>query len=493
MRDKDFELYLKRIIREKFSETGQVGLNVLLGSGTRSKVQIFKELLSLIRQGKLEAIFKKWNGEQVFFRFTPPHTQKEKNTFQDLQDCLFAVRLCALLFPIKDVPSFLRLTESQFTQLALLQFLEKSKASFEDLHFLSCYCAAFFSGEMPYSLLDLGLSTHELLGVLDKVYQNTFLAQQQQLITLSKEKGNITLEGVPTERLVKLLSNEPIELIQVTKRTSQGLFWEFHPEHIPEVTLTYNAQEAIFFELFCGILASSYNKIPSLKVLLYGHPGTGKTEFVYQAAKICQVEIMQLNFSEIQSKWVGETEKNIAKIFEAYEKKRLQRKSPVILLLNEADGLMSRRVEVNHSNDAFHNQVQTKMLEELDHFEGILIATTNVKQHLDTAFFRRFSFCQEISLPDYQVRERLLSDSIKRGNLPEAMKALMLPLAWSPAQLRNVEQKIRQFAAIKPLNSELLHWVLAQEGIVNQGTSLGFVQKKVEKIVTIPEGQGLYH
>lgn len=493
MRDKDFEFYLKSIIREKFSETGQIGLNVLLGSCTRAKVQIFRELISLIRQGKLEAIFKKWNGEQVFFRFTPPHPQKEKNIFQDIQDCCFAVRLCALLFPIKDISSFLRLTESHFTQLALLQFLEKSQASFEDLHFLSCYSIAFFSGEMPYSLMDLGLPSQEILGILDKVYQNTFILQRQGLISMAKEKGSIQLEGIPSERLVKLLRNEPIELIQVTKRTSQGLFWEFYPQDLPEIALSYNTQEATFFELFCGLLTGTHDKSPSLKVLLYGPPGTGKTEFVYQAAKICQVEIMQLNFSEIQSKWVGETEKNIAKIFEAYEKKRLQRKSPVILLLNEADGLMSRRIEVNHSNDAFHNQVQTKMLEEMDHFDGVLIATTNVKQHLDTAFFRRFSFCQEISLPDYQVRERLLSDSIKRGNLPEAMKALMLPLAWSPAQLRNVEQKIRQFAAIKPLHSELLYWVLAQEGIVNQGTSLGFVQKKVEKIVTIPEGQGLYH
>jgi DNA polymerase III delta prime subunit len=493
MTDKNFECYLKRIIREKFSETGQVGLNFLLRTPTRSKVQIFKGLLSLIRQGQLEAIFKKWNGEEVIFRFTPPHPKKESNTHKEIKDCLVAVRLCALLFPIKDIPSFLRLTESQFTSLALLQFLEKSKASFEDLHFLSCYCTAFFSGELPYSMLDLGLPPQEILGVLEKVYQNTFLPHQQQLITLSKDKGNITLEGVPNERMVKLLQNEPIEVRQTSKRIPQGLYWELHPQDLPEVALSYNTQVATFFDLFCGMLASTQNQNPSLKLLLYGPPGTGKTEFAYQVAKTCRVEIMQLNFSEIQSKWVGETEKNIAKIFEAYEKKRLQHSSPVILLLNEADGLMSRRVEVNHSNDAFHNQVQTKMLEELDHFEGVLIATTNVKQHLDTAFFRRFSFCQEISLPDYQVRERLLSDSIKRGNLPEAMKAFMLPLAWSPAQLRNVEQKIRQFAAIKPLHSELLHWVLAQEGIVNQGTGLGFVQKKVEKIVTKSGDQVLYH
>ncbi len=480
--DQNFECYINRIIREKYSETGQIGLNALLDSLPKKQEQIFKDILLLIRQGKLVAIFKKWEGEQVFFRVIPSKKIKEKNFNQDIRDCLVAIRLCALLLHIKDIPSFLRMTGSHFSKVVLLQFLEKSKASFDDLHFLCCYLDSFFSGEIPYSLMDLGLEPEKILSVLDKVYQNKFILQQQELIMMALEKGSITLEALPSERLVKLLRNELIEVIKPEKRTSKGLYWELQHHSIPEVPLYYNRSETAFFELFCRLIAAPQKTNQSLTLLLHGLPGTGKTEFVYQAAKICQVEIMQLNFSEIHSKWVGDTEKNIAKIFDAYSKKRIKSKSPVILLINEADGLMSRRVEVSTSNDVFHNQAQTKMLEELDCFEGVLVATSNLKHHLDPAIFRRFLFSQEISMPDSHTRSRILDDSIKLGSLPVAIKPLLQDLSWSPAQLRNIERKIRQFEFIDFLDPALIQWVFEQEGILSKRGSLGFIQKKFRKL-----------
>lgn len=477
--DQNFEFYLKRIIREKFSESGQVGLNALLDSLPKDQEQIFKEIISLIRQGKLVTIFKKWEGEQVFFRIIPSKKGKEKNFHQDIRDCFIAVRLCALLLHIKDIPSFLRVTGSHFSEVVLLQFLQKSNASFDDLHFLCCYLDSFFSGEILYSLMDLGLEPEKVLSVLNKVYQNKFIPQEQELITMALEKGSITLEAFPSERLVKLLRNESVEVIQPDKRTSKGLYWEIPYHAISEVPLYFNRSETAFFEIFCRLIARPQKTNKSTTLLLYGLPGTGKTEFVYQVAKICKVEIMQMNFSEIHSKWVGETEKNIAKVFEAYAKRRVQSKSPVILLINEADGLMSKRVEVSTSNDVFHNQAQTKMLEELDHFEGILVATTNLKHHLDPAFFRRFLFCQETCMPDTQTRSRILDDSIKLGSLPAAAQPILQHLSWSPAQLRNIERKFRQFEFMDLLDPTLIQWVFEQEGILSQGGNLGFAQKKI--------------
>ncbi len=475
--DQNFEFYINRIIREKYSETEQIGLNALLDSLPKDQEQIFKDIISLIRQGKLVAIFKKWEGEQVFFRINP--SNKEKNFNQDIRDCLVAVRLCTFLLHMKDISSFLRMTGSHFSKVVLVQFLEKSKASFDDLHFLCCYLDSFFLGETPYSLMDLGLEPGEILSILNKVYQNKFIPQQQELIAMALEKGSITLEALPSERLVKLLRNEFIEVIQPEKRTSKGLYWELQHDSLPKVPLYFNRGETAFYEVFCRLIATPRKTNQSLTLLLYGLPGTGKTEFVHQVAKICKLEIMQMNFSEIHSKWVGETEKNIAKVFEIYAKKRIQSKSPVILLINEADGLMSKRVEVSTSNDAFHNQVQTKMLEELDRFEGILVATTNLKHHLDSAFFRRFLFCQEISMPDTQTRSRILDDSIKLGSLPAAVKPLLQHLSWSPAQLRNIERKIRQFQFLDLLDPALIQWLFEQEGILSQGGNLGFAQKKV--------------
>lgn len=279
--------------------------------------------------------------------------------------------------------------------------------------------------------------------------------------------------------MVKLLRNDLIEVIQPEKRNSKGLYWELQHHSIPEVPLYYNRSETTFFELFCRLIAAPQKTNQSLTLLLHGLPGTGKTEFVHQVAKICKVEIVQMNFSEIHSKWVGDTEKNVAKIFDSYSKKRIKSKSPVILLINEADGLMSRRVEVSTSNDVFHNQAQTKMLEELDCFEGILVATTNLKHHLDPAFFRRFLFSQEISMPDSHTRSRILDDSIKLGSLPARVKPLLQQLSWSPAQLRNIERKIRQFEFMDLFDPALIQWLFEQEGILSQGGNLGFAQKKV--------------
>jgi hypothetical protein len=216
------------------------------------------------------------------------------------------------------------MTGSHFSKVVLLQFLEKSKASFDDLHFLCCYLDSFFSGEIPYSLMDLGLEPEKILSILNKVYQNKFIPQQQELITMALEKGSITLEALPSERLVKLLRNDLIEVIQPEKRTSKGLYWELQHDSLPEVPLFYNRSETAFFEVFCRLIATPQKTNQSLTLLLHGLPGTGKTEFVHQVAKICKVEIMQMNFSEIHSKWVGDTEKNIAKVFETYSKKRIQ-------------------------------------------------------------------------------------------------------------------------------------------------------------------------
>jgi AAA+ superfamily predicted ATPase len=122
------------------------------------------------------------------------------------------------------------------------------------------------------------------------------------------------------------------------------------------------------------------------------------------------------------------------------------------------------------------------MLEELDCFEGVLVATSNLKHHLDPAIFRRFLFSQEISMPDSHTRSRILDDSIKLGSLPVAIKPLLQDLSWSPAQLRNIERKIRQFEFIDFLDPALIQWVFEQEGILSKRGSLGFIQKKFRKL-----------
>jgi SpoVK/Ycf46/Vps4 family AAA+-type ATPase len=209
--------------------------------------------------------------------------------------------------------------------------------------------------------------------------------------------------------------------------------------------------------------------------LLYGKPGTGKTEFTYQIAKEIQADVMQLNLSEIHSKWIGDTEKNIRLAFEAYSKKQNESNRPTILLINEADGLMNRRVSVTASNDAYHNQSQTELLELLEDFKGIVIATTNLYQNIDEAFHRRFLFRYEISAPNRATRELILNKSLVSKCISEKLSQKIIDSEWCPAQLKNIERKIKQLEVIQKMDDGAVENLFLQDGLFQQKRKLGFL------------------
>ena len=106
--------------------------------------------------------------------------------------------------------------------------------------------------------------------------------------------------------------------------------------------------------------------------IFYGFPGTGKTASVYEIAKLTKRDVLQVDISSIQSKWVGESEKNTKAIFEEYKRACSILKSKPILLFNEADAIISKRLDVNSPVGQMNNTMQNILLEELENFEGIL-------------------------------------------------------------------------------------------------------------------------
>ncbi len=149
-------------------------------------------------------------------------------------------------------------------------------------------------------------------------------------------------------------------------------------------------------------------------MLFYGPPGTGKTATAYEIARKTKREILQVDFSQVQSMWVGESEKNMKKIFDEYRTAISNMKLEPILLFNEADSLISKRVNVRDSVDQMSNTLQNILLEELEEFEGIFIATTNLIDNIDPAFDRRFIYKLKFNIPDKEIREK-----IWKNKLPE--------------------------------------------------------------------------
>ena len=134
--------------------------------------------------------------------------------------------------------------------------------------------------------------------------------------------------------------------------------------------------------------------------LFYGLPGTGKTETILQMARKTGRDIMQVDMSQMRDKYVGESEKNVKQIFTRYRRLCHDSALTPILLLNEADALLSvRMTNVEHSVDQMENTMQNILLQEMENFDGILIATTNLTQNLDSAFDRRFLYKVEFLKP----------------------------------------------------------------------------------------------
>lgn len=143
------------------------------------------------------------------------------------------------------------------------------------------------------------------------------------------------------------------------------------------------------------------------KILLYGASGTGKTSSAYGLAKDLGYKILSLDCSRVLSMYVGESEKNVRKIFDEYRQVSQATKESPILLLDEADQLLGMRNDIASSTSRMYHQMQNIFLEQIEKFCGILIATTNLIDSLDSAFSRRFHYKICFSMPDKDMRQKI--------------------------------------------------------------------------------------
>lgn len=144
------------------------------------------------------------------------------------------------------------------------------------------------------------------------------------------------------------------------------------------------------------------------RIIFYGAAGTGKTMTAYSLAKSLKRQVLAFDCSKILSMYVGESEKNVRKIFDTFYELSNKTKTEPILLLNEADQFLSSRSSgISSSADQMHNQMQNIFLEQIENFKGMLIATTNLLENIDKAFSRRFNYKIEFKKPNEEQRVAL--------------------------------------------------------------------------------------
>lgn len=166
------------------------------------------------------------------------------------------------------------------------------------------------------------------------------------------------------------------------------------------------------------------------KIIFYGSAGTGKTLTALALAKSLKKQILNFDCSKILSMYVGESEKNVRKIFDSYREIAQKSKSEPILLLDEADQFLSARTTGGGGADKMHNQMQNIFLEQIEKFDGILIATTNLLETLDSAFSRRFNYKIEFKRPSKEQRKELWKLHLpKNANFKEDEETLLEKLS----------------------------------------------------------------
>jgi len=195
----------------------------------------------------------------------------------------------------------------------------------------------------------------------------------------------------------------------------------------------------------------------SISCLFDGTPGTGKTLAAEVIAHELGLTLLRINVASIVDKYIGETEKNLTRIFEQ------ARPDTTMLLFDEADSLFTKRTEVQHASDRFSNMNVNVLLQLIERFEGTAVLTTNLKKGLDTAFERRITFKVHFERPDaderVQIWRLMLPPSVPTGERIDYERLAKLDL--SGGEIKNSVLRAAYAAAREQTEIRMRHLTAA--------------------------------
>jgi hypothetical protein len=225
---------------------------------------------------------------------------------------------------------------------------------------------------------------------------------------------------------------------------------QIKPEEIKEANLYFNSETRVSIDKVFDLTSSKFKSVSEkfssngmkagLTMLFYGLPGTGKTELVKQLAKKNDRVLLMVDIASIKSKWVGESERNIKRVFYEYKMALKYYENEPILFFNECDALIGKRNQVANSVDQMNNSMQNIVLQELEDFEGIFVATTNLIENIDKAFDRRILYKLLFDQPEEATRLEILKaqfPSVEVDILEEISERYDL----SGGQIQNIKKK----------------------------------------------------
>ena len=338
------------------------------------------------------------------------------------------------------------------------------------LHYIRC----FSEGNVPMFFNEIPLQPHEWIAIASQLQQGQLQLSQLELLDIQADDDGLpsNVSILPHFHALVLFGNVQ-KLKKANKLPKKATFTLESP--MPQAAAYHwDGIAAQSIQWTTALCSKKKHHTNSVSFLIYGPPGTGKTAFAHSLAHEIKGQIMQVNYAQLHSKWVGETEKNVEHVFRQYAELSQQSTEPIILLLNEADGIFAPRVEIKQSNDIHANNVQIQLLEWMEKFNGILIATTNKKEHLDEAFNRRFLFKIKLSGITQAQREKMVKHSPILRYLSPTLKQELLRQEWNPGQWTNAEKKILALCECIEIAPEWIEEIFRDEGMLTPVKKLGF-------------------
>lgn len=278
------------------------------------------------------------------------------------------------------------------------------------------YCTTNENGRLFYPTVQAvqyvlgGESIFERLKALDHfnpdsvLIKDELIARHNSSIYVDQEAFNTIIFGV--ELLPKMSNDFPAEQINTSRSWTDLILPQNTLNELQTIEAWYNNSRILMEDW------GMQKKLkPGFRVLFYGDPGTGKTLAASLLGKYTKRPVFRVDVSMLVSKYIGETEKQLAKLFDKAENKNW------ILFFDEADAIFGKRTNVRDAHDKYANQEVSYLLQRIETFSGLIILASNFKNNMDKAFTRRFHSCIKFNNPKKEERLR-----IWQHNLPEQLQ-----------------------------------------------------------------------
>jgi len=370
----------------------------------------------------------------------------------------------------KHVGEQIELAKRHNKDLLLIKYIEDKMmfCGIEEWFTLLAICTKAAIENEPFNFIYLDNYIHicrsDIQRLRQEILEGTWQPIQEGLVEIT---GSNVVEFNPDLQLTEagfehfLGELDPVFLKMIRRKMASVRTPMIQPEQVSKVNLYFSPELQRKTERLTRLLTvdgfrnyqssmSKTDRMRGITLLFHGGPGCGKTEFALQLSRITKRPVMKIQVTDFMSKWVGDSEANLKRVFSDYRRVWERMEVQPILFLNECDQIIGRRLNAQSGVEQMQNGLQNLVLEEMETFGGILIGTTNLTQNMDPAFERRWTIKLQFDPPNTQAVAAIWKSQIKGLRQTEA-ELLANAFALTPGEISNIA---RRFAAEKLLGLE---------------------------------------